>query len=51
VWRERNRCNFVIEKPEGSWPLGRAGYRWELNIKTYLKVNFWRFSTDKSGCG
>jgi hypothetical protein len=42
VWRERVRYSFVTDKPEENGPLGRAWYRWELKIKTYLKVNFWR---------
>ena len=46
--RERNRYNFVIDKPDGNRSLRRPGCRWEFNIKKYLNGIIWRCTTGKS---
>jgi hypothetical protein len=33
----RNAYGILVEKPEGSKPLGRPRHRWKDNIKTDLK--------------
>jgi hypothetical protein len=33
----RNAYNILVRKPEGKRPLGRAGRRWEVNIKIDLR--------------
>jgi hypothetical protein len=34
---KRNAYRILVGKPEGKRPLGRPRYRWENNIKIYLR--------------
>lgn len=36
----RNPCRDLMEQPEGKWPLGRNGQKWE-SIKGDLKNKGW----------
>jgi len=33
----RNAYKILVQKPEQMRPFGRPSYRWEVNIKMYLK--------------
>lgn len=35
------RIRFFAEQPQGERPFGRSMYRWEYNIKVYLKKIEW----------
>jgi hypothetical protein len=37
----RGDSRVLVGKPEGKRPLGRAGHRWMVNVKVYVKEIGW----------
>jgi hypothetical protein len=42
----RNKYKIVVQKPEGTVPIGRFRHRWKCNIKMNLKEILERFCTE-----
>jgi len=52
VYRERKRkCRVLVEKSEGTRPLGRPRHRWKDSIKMDLQEMTWGHGLDRSGTG